>query len=275
MKLPPSSYYYKPTGKSLAQLKQEADLRDLIEAIVLEFPRYGYRRVTKALHRQGLRVNHKRVLRLMREHDLLCRPRRRWIRTTQSDHPYRVFPNLIRNLVTTSVDQVCFADITYIRILTAFVYLAVILVTCSRKTLGYAISSRVDTELTLRALRMALRDRNPPRGCSSITPTEGFNTLRMSMWICSGSMGFISACHRRGTPLTMPWWRASSRPLSLKRSIFGSTKPWQMSKTGSHTSSRKCIIGNGFILLWAILAQMSLKRCFQKFKTLSDPVRSL
>jgi transposase InsO family protein len=165
MNLSPSSYYYKPKGKSLAQLKQEADVRDLIEAIVLEFSRYGYRRVTKALHRQGLRVNHKRVLRVMRQNDLLCRPRRRWVKTTQSDHPYPVFPNVTRNLVTTSVDQVWLADITYIRILTAFVYLAVILDMHSRKTLGYAISSRVDTELTLRALRMALRDRNPPREC--------------------------------------------------------------------------------------------------------------
>jgi len=210
MSLPLSSYYYKPKGKSLAQLKQEADLRDLIEAIVLEFPRYGYLRVTKALHRQGLRVNHKRVLRLMREGDLLCRPRRRWTRTTQSNHPYRVFPNLIRNLVTTSVDQVWLADITYIRILTAFVYLAVILDMHSRKTLGYAISGRVDTELTLRALRMALTHRNPPWGLF-ITQTEGFNMLRMSMWICSKSMGFESVCHRKGILLTMPWWRAFSR----------------------------------------------------------------
>ena len=100
----------------------------------------------------------------MRQNDLLCRPRRRWVKTTQSDHPYPVFPNVVRNLVTTSVDQVWLADITYIRILTAFVYLAVILDMHSRKTLGYAISSRVDTELTLRALRMALTQRNPPWG---------------------------------------------------------------------------------------------------------------
>lgn len=165
MNLPRSSYYYLPKERSLAQLKQEADLRDLIEAIVLEFPRYGYRRVTRVLHRQGLRVNHKRVLRVMRQNDLLCRPRTRWVKTTQSDHPYPVFPNLIRNLVTISIDQVWLADITYIRILTAFVYLAVILDMHSRKTLGYAISSRVDTELTLRALKMALTHRNPPWGC--------------------------------------------------------------------------------------------------------------
>ena len=272
MNLPPSSYYYRPKERSLAQLKQEADLRDLIEAIVLEFPRYGYRRVTRALHRQGLRVNHKRVLRVMRQNDLLCRPRRRWVKTTQSDHRYPVFPNVIRNLVTTSIDQVWLADITYIRILTAFVYLAVILDMHSRKTLGYAISSRVDTELTLRALKMALTERKPPRGLS-ITPIKGFNMLPMSTWIYSGNMDSKSACHEEAILSTMPWWKAFSRPLSPKRSTFGSTKPWQMSKKGSHTSSRRCIIKNGFILLWAILVQMSLNRCFQKNKTPSDPVR--
>jgi len=113
MNLPRSSYYYRPKERSLAQLKQEADLRDLIEAIVLEFPRYGYRTVTRALHRQGLRVNHKRVLRVMRQNNLLCCPRRRCVKTTQSDHPYPVFPNLVRNLLTTSIDQVWLSDITY------------------------------------------------------------------------------------------------------------------------------------------------------------------
>jgi transposase InsO family protein len=165
MNLPRSSYYYKPRERPLAKLKQEADLRDLIEAIVMEFPRYGYRRITKALQRQGLRVNHKRVLRIMRQNDLLCRPRRRWVKTTDSDHPYPVFPNLIRNLLPTSIDQVWLADITYIRILTAFVYLAVILDMYSRKVLGYALSSRVDTELTLTALKMALKERRSHRGC--------------------------------------------------------------------------------------------------------------
>ncbi|MFB0507174.1 MAG: IS3 family transposase, partial [Thermodesulfobacteriota bacterium] len=175
MNLPRSSYYYRPKERSLAQLKQEADLRDLIEAIVLEFPRYGYQRVTSALHRQGLRVNHKRVLRVMRQDDLLCRPRRRWTKTTQSNHPYTVFPNLVRNLLTTSIDQVWLSDITYIRILTAFVYLAVILDMHSRKTLGYALSSRVDTELTLRALTIALTHRHPPWGVYPLRP-------RGSLW---------------------------------------------------------------------------------------------
>jgi len=165
MDLPRSSYYYKAKARSLEQLEEEADLRDLIEAIVLEFPRYGYRRVTKALHRQGLKVNHKRVLRIMRHNELLCRPQRRWVRTTESRHRYPVFPNLVRNLATTALDQVWLSDITYIRILTDFVYLAVIMDRHSRKLLGYGLDRTLEVSLTLGALEMALRDRKPPPGC--------------------------------------------------------------------------------------------------------------
>ena len=146
----------------------------------------------------------------MRQNDLLCRPRRRWIRTTQSDHSYRVFPNLIRNLVTTSVDQVWLADITYIRILTAFVYLAAILDMHSRKTLGYAISGQVDTELTLRALRIALTQRDFPRGCIH-------HSDRGVQYACHEYVdvlrehGFRISMSQKGSPLTMPWWKGSSR----------------------------------------------------------------
>jgi transposase InsO family protein len=136
-----------------------------MESICLEFPRYGYRRVTRQLQREGWRVNHKKVLRLMRENDLLCRVQRRWTRTTDSDHPYRVYPNLLRDLQISRLNQVWLADITYIRILTGFVYLAAVLDAYSRKVVGHAISSWIDTALTLRALRMAIERRHPEPGC--------------------------------------------------------------------------------------------------------------
>ncbi len=110
-------------------------------------------------------MNHKRVLRIMRENDLICRAGRRRIRTTNSDHSFSVFPNLIKDLVITSVNQVWVCDITYVRILTAFVYLAVILDLYSRKVIGHALSRRTDTQLTLSALEMAIQDRNPLPGC--------------------------------------------------------------------------------------------------------------
>lgn len=160
-----STFYYKPKEKSSQKFKEDLNLQDEMERICLEFPRYGYRRVTKELHRRGWIVNHKRVLRIMREKDLLCRIRERRIRTTNSDHSHPTFSNLIKDLTPASIDQIWIADITYIRILTAFVYLAVILDLFSRKVIGYHLSGHLDTRLTLSALQMAIQDRNPPPGC--------------------------------------------------------------------------------------------------------------
>jgi len=163
MNLARSSFYYKPEDRGDGK-KTEADLRDRIEAICLRFPRYGYRRVTAALKREGKRVNHKKVLRLMRESDLLCRVKRRKVRTTDSRHRFPRYPNLIKDMVITRLNQVWLADITYIRIRTGFIYLAAILDAYSRKVIGYAVSTRLDTSLTLQALRMAISRRLPVPG---------------------------------------------------------------------------------------------------------------
>jgi len=133
MSIPCCTFYYRCKEKSLDELKLQVDLKDEMESICLEFPRYGYRRVTKQLQREVWTVNHKRVLRMMRENDLICRVRRRNVRTTNSDYSYPVFPNLIKDLFITSVNEVWVSDITYIRITTAFVYLAVILDLYSRE----------------------------------------------------------------------------------------------------------------------------------------------
>jgi len=164
MKLARSSFYYKPKTKGSPVLKEEADLRDRIEAICLEFPRYGYRRVTKQLQHEGWRVNHKRVLRLMRESDLLCRVKRKGVRTTDSRHPFPRYPNLVKGMAVVRPNQVWLADITYIRILTGFMYLAAILDAWSRKVIGYATSTAINTSLTLDALRMAIAGRDPGLG---------------------------------------------------------------------------------------------------------------
>jgi putative transposase len=163
MKLARSTYYYRPRNKDNNK-KVDADLLDGIEAICLGFPRYGYRRVTAALKREGRRVNHKKVLRLMRESDLLCRVKRRKVRTTDSRHRFPRYPNLIKDMVITRLNQVWLSDITYIRIRTGFVYLAAILDAYSRKVIGYAVSTALDTALTLQALRMAIANRNPGAG---------------------------------------------------------------------------------------------------------------
>jgi putative transposase len=163
MGLSRSSFYYRPEKRGNGK-KAEADLRDTIESICLGFPRYGYRRVTEALKREGTLVNHKKVLRLMRESDLLCRVKRRWVKTTDSKHPFRRYPNLVKGMVIGRVNQVWLSDITYIRIKTGFVYLAAILDAYSRKAIGYAISTALDTGLTLQALKMAIARRRPGPG---------------------------------------------------------------------------------------------------------------
>jgi putative transposase len=164
MKLARSSFYYKPRGKSPEGMKGEADLRDRIETICLGFPRYGYRRVTYQLKREGKQVNHKKVLRLMRESDLLCRVKRKRVKTTNSRHRFPRYPNLIKGMVISRLNQVWLSDITYIRIRTGFVYLAAILDAFSRKVIGYAVSGALDTTLTLQALRMAIARRQPGTG---------------------------------------------------------------------------------------------------------------
>jgi len=164
MKLAKSSFYYRPKAKEPDRMKAEADLRDRIEAICLEFPRYGYRRVAHQLKHEGKLVNHKKVLRLMKESDLLCRVKRKWVRTTDSRHHFPRYPNLIKGMLINRLNQAWLADITYIRIKTGFVYLAAILDTFSRRVIGYALSTRLDTELTLEALRMAIAIRKPGPG---------------------------------------------------------------------------------------------------------------
>jgi putative transposase len=160
-----STYYYRLRQKSLAAKKEEADLRDRIEQIVVECVRYGYRRVTYQLRREGYKVNHKRVARIMREESLQCQVKRRWVKTTDSDHGYRIYPNLVKGIEVRGRNQIWVADITYIRILTGFLYLAVVLDLFSRKVIGWALSAQIDSQLTLAALRMALEERVPVEGC--------------------------------------------------------------------------------------------------------------
>jgi len=164
MKLASSSFYYKPRSKSAEEVKFEADLRNKIEAICIDFPGYGYRRVTEELHQRDWLVNHKKVLRIMREHGLLCRVKRKRVKTTNSKHYFPRYSNLIKGKLISCLNQVWLADITYIRIRTGFVYLAAILDAYSRKAIGYVVSTALDATLTLQALRMAIACRRPGAG---------------------------------------------------------------------------------------------------------------
>jgi transposase InsO family protein len=143
---------------------EEMDLRDVLQRTALEWPSYGYRRLTHELQRQGYEVNHKRVLRLMRQDNLLCVRKRRFVVTTDSAHGRPVYPNLARTLSLTGPNQLWVADITYVRLRHEFVYLAVLLDAWSRRCIGWHLSRHLHEDLVRGALEVALAYRPVPPG---------------------------------------------------------------------------------------------------------------
>jgi len=138
---------------------------ETIAAICDEFEHYGWRRVQAALRQQGMIVNHKKIKRLMREHDLQPRRQRRYVATTDSDHDQPIFPNRAKDMIINGPNQLWVSDITYVAVTTGFVYVAVILDAWSRRVVGYAIGRSIDVRLTLAALKAAIERRHPPPGC--------------------------------------------------------------------------------------------------------------
>ena len=143
----------------------DMDLRDEIQRVALEWPAYGWRRVTAELRRRGWTVNHKRVRRILREDNLLCLRRRKFrVLTTDSRHWLPLHPNLAGEMAVTAANQLWIADITYIRLETEFVYLAVVLDAWSRRVIGWALDRTLEDDLAIAALRMALGSRDVPPG---------------------------------------------------------------------------------------------------------------
>jgi putative transposase len=143
---------------------EEIELRGLLQEIALEFPAYGYRRITAELKRRGCLTNHKRVLRLMRQDNLLCLRRRSFLATTDSRHRLPVYPNLTSNYQPSAVNQLWVADITYVRLQREFIYLAVLLDVYSRRVIGWALGCTLEAQLAVGALQMALETRQPQPG---------------------------------------------------------------------------------------------------------------
>jgi putative transposase len=183
--------YYRFVGSEAED--PDMELRSVVQKIALSQPSYGYRRVQAELQRRGQRVNHKRVRRLMREDNLLCLRRRSFVRTTDSRHGFTVYPNLARKMVLTDINQLWVADITYIRLQSEFVYLAVILDAYSRRVIGWELSRSLSAELALGAVRMALKgrsfapglvhhsDRGVQYACGNYTQLLRDHQIRISM----------------------------------------------------------------------------------------------
>ncbi len=157
-------YHHRHLEPDIEAERDATALRDRIEEIVLESPAYGYRRVTAQLQREDWRVNHKRVLRVMRTESLLCHIQRRFVPTTDSEHGLAVYPNLLKGFEPQDLDEAWQADITYIRLPREFCYLATVLDSLSRRVVGWHLARYLDARLSVTALQMALQNRKPKPG---------------------------------------------------------------------------------------------------------------
>jgi transposase InsO family protein len=193
-----SGFYRFPKNQQVRP-DPDMDLRDAIQRIALEWPSYGRPRITAELRRRGWTVNPKRVYRILREDNLLCVRKRKFVVTTDSHHGRKVYPNLAGEMVVTDVDQLWVADITYIRLQDEFVFLAVILDACSRRVIGWALERTLEDDLTLAALRMALSQRTIRPGLvhhsdrgSQYASTDYTDLLR--------AHGIVISMSRKGNP---------------------------------------------------------------------------
>jgi len=189
------SIYYEPAFAPT----DDTAIVEAIAAICDEFECYGWRRVRAALRQQGLIVNHKKVKRLMREHGLQPKVRRRYVATTDSDHGQPIFPNLAKDTVVDGPDQLWVADITYVAIAVGFVYVAVILDAWSRRVIGYAISRSIDTRLTIAALNAAIERRKPSQGCIHHSD-RGSQYAAERYREALATHGLVGSMGRRGNP---------------------------------------------------------------------------
>jgi transposase InsO family protein len=199
MELKESSYYYDPKVSRAEREEKEADIRGKIEQIRVEQPRLGYRQLLEHFRRQGSKVGERRLRNVIQKFGLQIRPRKRFMRTTQSDHDCMIYPNHLEGMTLTGLQQVWATDITYIRITNGFVFLAVVIDLYSRKVIGHSISKRIDSELTLNALKMAVARRKPP--CGVVHHSD-----RGVQYLCDiyvdylRENGFILSCSRKGNP---------------------------------------------------------------------------
>lgn len=200
MSLPRSTYYRRPDPVKQREREQlDSETRSEIEAILTEFPAYGYRRVTHELRRRGRPVNHKRVARIMRAHALTPERVKRFLATTDSDHDQPIYPNLLPTSQPQGPDQLWVADLTYIRLASGFVFLAVVLDAWSRRVIGYAISRSLDSRLCVAALEAALEERRPAPGLVHHSD-RGVQYASRAYRELLETHGLIGSMSRRGNP---------------------------------------------------------------------------
>jgi len=207
-----STYYATPKVPREQRERQDADLRDQIERVQAELSPAGYRSVLHYLRRQGNSAGERKIRRIMKKYDLHAKLKRAFVATTDSRHPHRVYPNLLPGRTVMGLDEVWTADLTYIRIGNGFVYLAVILDLYSRRVIGWSISKRIDGELALAALRMAIAQRRPGPGCIHHSD-RGVQYLCEEYVALLKKHGFWISNSAKGNPYDNAWTERFMRTL--------------------------------------------------------------
>jgi transposase InsO family protein len=206
--------YYRSWRKQEPKQEQNA-LRDAIQRLALKHRHYGYRRIGRLLSRDGWLVNHKRVLRLMGDDNLLSIRRRRFVVTTDSEHQSRVYPNLARRMELSHINQLWVADITYVRLQQEFIYLAVILDVYSRRIVGWSISRKLVSKIALDALESALNERQPAAGLihhsdRGVQYASGDYVKRLE------TAGILMSMSRPGNPYDNAWAESFMKTLKVE-----------------------------------------------------------
>jgi putative transposase len=215
MEISTSTYYSERKISREEKEEQDADIRGKIEQLRVTFPRAGYRPLLHHLKRSGVLVGETRLRRILGQSGLFLKPKKKFVKTTQSDHDELVHPNLINEMTIDGINQVWAGDITYIRINNGFVFLAVLLDLYSRKVIGWSVSKRIDGQLTLDALDMAIQRRQPKSGVIH-------HTDRGVQYLCEKyvnrlkSNGFHLSCSRKGNPYDNAWSESFMKTLKYE-----------------------------------------------------------
>lgn len=195
-----STYYYKPKRSRLELAKEDHDIKSAIEKIRKDFPQSGYRTLLHYLKREhGIKIGETKLRRIIRENGLQAKQVKRFVKTTWSEHDELIYPNLLPEMAVTDVNQVWVADLTYIRVMAGFIYLAAILDVYSRKAIGWAISTSLDRQLTCSALNMAIEKRNPKAGVIHHSD-RGVQYLCKEYVQILREHEFHISCSRKGNP---------------------------------------------------------------------------
>lgn len=199
IELSESSYYADPKLSRAEQEEWEADIRGKIEQIRFTFENAGYRMLLHYLKRNGVQIGERKLRSIMKKHRLHIKPKKRFVKTTDSNHKNPIYPNLLKEKEITGLNQVWASDFTYIRIENGFVYLAVILDLFSRRVIGWGISRRIDAKLALSALNMAILQRCPEKGVIHHSD-RGVQYLSHEYTKRLKDNHFQISCSRKGNP---------------------------------------------------------------------------